>query len=47
MPTKARALYDCVADDVEELSFKEGDILVDGWSLLYNIFCLTYCRTFY
>ncbi|CAG8521608.1 2467_t:CDS:2 [Paraglomus brasilianum] len=29
MPTKARALYDCVADDVEELSFKEGDILVD------------------
>ncbi|CAG8667261.1 7703_t:CDS:2, partial [Paraglomus occultum] len=29
MPIKARALYDCVADDVSELSFKEGDILID------------------
>lgn len=26
---KAKALYDCTADDASELTFKEGDILVD------------------
>lgn len=27
---KAKALFDCTADDEAELTFTEGDIIVDG-----------------
>ncbi|CAG8475258.1 4770_t:CDS:2 [Racocetra fulgida] len=31
MPLRVKALYDCSAEDASELSFKKGDIIVDGW----------------
>jgi len=30
---RARTLYDCESDDPNELSFKKGQILMEGWCI--------------